>query len=180
LLLAGTARERDGGQCLGPPSCPIGRAAAGVECVALAAAATPSEPAAIREPDGALLGAGIALIVVGYLGAVITDTVAGTSTANIPSPPCIGYCRGPAAPNWGFGFLPLLHPAAGIDAYEPFRTIVFVVSSIGTALEITGLVLAILGQIGRVRTPSSLAAGEARLRWSAPGTQGGMSFELAF
>lgn len=72
------------GNCLGPPRCPPGWAATGNVCVASESAAPLSvEARGAREPDSALMGVGIAMIVVGYLGAAITDSFLGQQRTSL-------------------------------------------------------------------------------------------------
>lgn len=173
------------GRCLGPPRCPPGLVAEGADCVgsmASASSSTMRSDGSFRAErtdapvgnriDGGLLGGGITLILVGWLGTGITDTIGGGQTSYTGSG--FGGYRA-ALPLWPFGWLPILHPLAVIDSSGSWGGLAAVVGTIGAALEISGLIMAVLGAIGHpVPAPRGWGA-----RLGAAGADGGLTLELA-
>ncbi len=173
------------GHCLGPPRCPAGLAAAGADCVAPTASAsiaptaddgsfasTRAQAPVRNQVDGGLLGGGITLILLGWLGNGITDTIGGGQVNYSGSR---GGVRA-ALPSWPFGWLPILHPLAALNSDGTWGGIAAVVGTIGALLEITGLIMAIAGSIGH--PPAVLRRLGVRL--GTAGADAGVSFELTF
>lgn len=173
------------GRCLGPPRCPAGLAAAGADCVApTAPAAGPvagrdgsfaslrAESPPRNQVDGGLLGGGITLIILGWLGNGVTDTLGGGQVNYSGSR--TGYRA--ALPLWPFGWVPILHPFAAINSDGTWGGVAAVVGTIGALMEISGLIMAIAGAIGHA--PVTLRS--VGLRFGTAGADAGLSFDLAF
>lgn len=177
----------DDGRCLGPPRCPGSLVAAGSDCVAARASGSSGSAVgrdgsfdSLASParntvDGGLLGGGITLILLGWLGSAITDTIGGAQVNTCGfvsgrSVPCA------ALPAWPFGWIPVLHPFAAINASGTWGGVAAVVGSLGAALEIGGLIMAIVGTIGH----GPPAPGQLRTRLGASGADGGLTVELDF
>ena len=173
----------EAGACLGPPECPGALVASGAQCV-VRLSAEPEETTGRlvdtgprREVDTELLGWGIGLIVVGWLGGGITETGSGVRG------PYVGYAGYEDRlvehlPAWPFGWIPVLHPLAAIGAggFEAF--VAGLVGSVGALMEIGGVVMAVLGQLGH-EVPEA-GTDPVALRIGAPGAEGGLSLEVQF
>lgn len=167
------------GRCGGPPSCPAGRVASGAECAPVATPAyTPAGYGVMRdgsfesserprEPEGnqvreGLLAGGITLILVGWLGSGITVTIGGAGSVG-----------------WPFGWLPLLHPLAAVGTSDgTWGLVAGIVGGVSVGMEIAGIIMAIVGQIGSPREPASASGFSFRL--GAPNADGGVSGVLTF
>lgn len=160
-------------RCAGPPVCPDGLQASGAECVEAGRQSrddgsfeSAGRPA--RHVDGGLIGAGVALIAVGYLGAAITGIVMGQQTS-----------RGvQVIPNWWVALIPVAHPFAAVGACTSCGTfdIPMIIGGVGgTVLELVGTLLLVLGVVGHEDEP---ARGPGlTLRPSAPFADLGFSVE---
>lgn len=180
------------GRCTGPPRCPGGLVAAGADCVAPAGGSVHAAPAyggtsdgsfrraapprTDNEVDGARLGGGIAFILIGWVGSGITATIGG-STGTSASSGFGGYSL-PSLPSWPFGWLPVLHPFAALNANGTWGIIAGVVGGISALMEIFGLIFAVTGQIGNPRVAATRTGWGVRL--GAPSADGGLSLALTF
>ena len=164
------------GRCLGPPRCPAGLVASGADCVSptgshfdVGAGRRRLPPPGGNQADGGLLGGGIALLLVGWVGTGITYTIGGQQAVFGR----IGSVR-PALPLWPFGWIPIFPLVGVIDSAGSWTLIAGIVGAIGTLLEISGLLMAIAGAAGHPRTPPQRWG----VRVGAIGADAGITFEL--
>lgn len=176
-------------RCAGPPSCPGGWVGAGSECTRVEAAAWvgPADsrgPRTLDEPpptpsrslDGGLIGGGAALFFTGYMGAVVTHHLLGNAYF------CSGYYCIDTAPNWFVTFLPVFHNFAMIGNFGGAgATGMWIAGFLGGALEVGGLAMLIVGQIGH-EAPLTARVGGASLALlpSAAGADAGATIALAW
>lgn len=163
----------DTGRCVGPPRCSRGLVASGSECVAAAVSPASATPVRAREADTGLIIAGAVLLGIGYFTPAIASTVVGQEYS------CCGIFTAPVAPNWGFGWLPLVHSLSALDAQSGFETPLMSFGLAGAAFEIGGVVLLVLGIVGHERSPGmSMGPGQLTLGGGAGG--GSFAYSLAF
>lgn len=122
---------------------------------------------------GSVLAGGITLILVGYLASGITGTIGGSLDEFDNG--C--RCRLPALPSWPFAWVPFLHPFMALGGVNSWGTVAGVVGAISSGMEIAGLIMAVVGQIGSAPEP---AIGDFSFRLGAPNADGGVSGVLTF
>ncbi len=169
------------GRCSGPPRCPGGLVASGAECIAALSSPAPavygdSYGSARDDPNLGpnqvrlgLLSGGIALFLGGYAFSAIMGTYGGMQGS------LTSY--GSALPSWPFAWIPFLHPLMPLGSSGTWTPVSGIVGAASTAMEIAGLVMAIIGQIGSAPEPS---VGHLSFRLGAPDADGGVSGVLSF
>jgi hypothetical protein len=165
------------GACRGTPTCPEGRVVTVDDCVVPVPPVIPV-PSTETEMDTGLFGAGLALLLVGYLGPAITDTVGGH--VRVPSPgPCTTFClEWPGVVQWPIAWVPFASLIAVYGSGGAWTATTLIVGGIGTALQVAGLIMTIVGQMGHSR--STHRASRERVRFQFGASSAEASFELWF